>query len=881
MRCISLIILLALSCPFLTEAQVIRGRITDNGGLPMAAASVYIPELRQGTTANSQGYYELVLQPGTYTVNYQFLGYTPVTRVFSLDNESLVADITLSEQLFEIPPVRVSASGRDPAYYIMSKVIGMAPFHLRQVRTYRAEVYIRGGGSVDKLPAIVRRRLKIEANNGELQEGKYYFSESVNMITFSSPDRYVHRVISSNSSLPVDQGQTSPMDYLEASFYQPVVADIAISPLAPNAFAHYRYTFMGSSLQGEFVIDRISVTPRRKSQQLFSGTIYIVEDLWAIHSLDLTNDNLAGRVRVRQLYTPVEAGIWMPVSHEFDLDVSVMGIKGRASYTSAVKYLEVEPDRSLPLPAAYSPTADEGVEVVKTPVQREIETIMASDELSARDMSRLVRLNKKNTGRNDPRPSLEIEDKTTFIIDEDATRKDTSYWAEARPVPLTDEERTSLAAVSASETPLALRDTSTLALTIGTGAHDGEKRPVAAFIRDVAGGKHWELSQGTYLTFDGLLDLKKFSYNTVDGFVAGTGMTLSVRTGGTRRLTVAPSVSYAFSRREMMWNLSGNLLYDPLRAGNLFMRAGRLSDEFSSSGVNPLINTVSTLFFRENWMKLYNSTYIIAGHSSDLANGLNLSLSAMYEMREPLDNNASFSLFRRSDAWSVNLPDNPFVSADDEGHDPVNIFTHKHISSSLIVTFTPRQRYRLSAGAKVNEGSDWPTLRFTWKHGYNYNDTLAGHFNMVMAEISRSVSHGPLSEFKWRLIGGAFLKSDYVFLQDMYFFNTQTSPVLINMYEDAFYLKPYYSVSASGAFAECHLRYTSPVLLVKRLPGLSNTLIRENLSLAALWTPENGYYYEAGYTLSEIFLLAELGVYAGFRDTSFASLSLRLTLRLE
>ncbi|MCK7541846.1 MAG: DUF5686 family protein [Marinilabiliales bacterium] len=233
---------------------------------------------------------------------------------------------------------------------------------------------MRGGGSVDKIPALLKRRMEIEANESELEVGKYYFSESMSIITFTAPDKYVHRVVSSNSNVDLGQGQASPMDYLEASFYQPVLVDAAISPLAPNAFSHYGFTFLGSSSQGDYVIDKIGVTPRRKSQQLFSGVIYIVEDLWAIHSLDLTNENMAGTIRIRQLYTPVEQGIWMPVSHEFNADISIMGVKARATYTSAVKYLEVEPDRSLAVPSAYTAVTDEENQPeTKTPVQKEIE----------------------------------------------------------------------------------------------------------------------------------------------------------------------------------------------------------------------------------------------------------------------------------------------------------------------------------------------------------------------------------------------------------------------------------------------------------------------------------------------------------------------------
>ncbi len=351
----SLIILLAILFPWMAcNAQVLHGTITDEAGMPMPGASVYVTGLRQGTTSNQDGLYEITLPAGTFTVTWQFLGYTPVTRNITVGESDIIADITLTEQLFEIPAVRVSSSGRDPAYFIMRKAIGMAPFHLNEVKMYKAEVYIKGGGKIDKIPKMLQRQMKVEANETQIKEGQYYFMESVNVITFNAPDKYIHQVISSRSNIPASENETSPMDYLEASFYQPVIAEIAISPLSPDAFSHYTFEFLGSTSQGDFVIDKIRVTPKRKSQQLFEGVIYIVEDLWAIHSLDLANENMAGRVNVRQVYMPVEAGIWLPVSLEFRFDLSIVGVKAGASYNSAVKYLEVEPDRSLSPPSGYS-----------------------------------------------------------------------------------------------------------------------------------------------------------------------------------------------------------------------------------------------------------------------------------------------------------------------------------------------------------------------------------------------------------------------------------------------------------------------------------------------------------------------------------------------
>jgi hypothetical protein len=168
-----------------------------------------------------------------------------------------------------------------------------------------------------------------------------------------------------------------------------------------------------------------------------------------------------------------------------------------------------------------------------------------------------------------------------------------------------------------------------------------------------------------------------------------------------------------------------------------------------------------------------------------------------------------------------------------------------------------------------------------YKHGYNYNDTLSGHYDLLRAEISRSSQFAALSEFRWRISAGGFINGKNHQLQDLHYFNTQSSPVLLNDYEDVFHLKPYYSIASDGFFADTHLRYTSPYLFLKRLPGLSRTLMRENLSASMLWTPRYGFYAEAGYSVSEIFFMAEAGIYAGFRDGKYESLGFRVTLNFR
>jgi hypothetical protein len=49
-----------------SHAQILKGKITNLAGDPIQYATVYIQELKQGTTANVKGDYELRLIPESW-----------------------------------------------------------------------------------------------------------------------------------------------------------------------------------------------------------------------------------------------------------------------------------------------------------------------------------------------------------------------------------------------------------------------------------------------------------------------------------------------------------------------------------------------------------------------------------------------------------------------------------------------------------------------------------------------------------------------------------------------------------------------------------------------------------------------------------------------
>jgi hypothetical protein len=880
-----------------SRAQILKGKITNQAGYPIPYSTVYVQELKQGTTSNTKGDYEIKMPAGKYTIICQSLGFEPVLFNIVLTDKTIVKDVTLPVQYYQIPEVRITASGEDPAYGIMRKAIGLAPYYLNNISYYKANVYLKGNLVINKIPRLLKKSMKIEGSKESgssgssttMKEGDVYLMESYNEIEFTAPDKYVQKVISFNSTFPEEGNEISPMEYISASFYQPVIADIAISPLSPAAFSHYSFKYLGATPQGNYTINKIQVIPKRKSQQLFEGTIYIIDDLWCLQSVDLTNENLVGKIKIQQLYIPVQDDIWMPVSDKFEINIGIIGFKADAGYAVSVKYDDVQPNKNLKKPKIISPgysagkAAEPVADSVKSKTKKEIDKILEKDELSNRDMVKLSRLMEKESERSIPDStgkSLEIKEQTTHIIEKDAAKKDSAYWAEIRPIPLSELEIRSLRISDSIKAGSSLRDQKS-----DTAAGSGKKETSKFFqaVKNIGLGHTWADTSGFSFRFGGLAEPKSLSFNTVDGFIYGFDFRFSKTWKENKSLTVIPDIRYAFSRNQLMWRINAAYKFNGMKHREIFLRTGMTSkDVGNGGGINVFLNTASTLMFELNYLKLYQSEYLTLGYRSEIINGLNMELSSLYEMRKVLENTTDFSIINTHRTYTDNIPDNSYLGTES---DPVHGMRDQvHASLRAKITYIPFQKYRIDKGRKIAAGSDWPAFSLSWEHGINdftNKGVPESQYDMFRAEAYKHYDLGAFNEFRWRVRAGGFLDNRKLTYYDFFHFNPQPIPLLINDYEDAFMIPSYYSTSTPEAFGELHIKYTTPYLLLKLIPGLSNTLIRENISMSFLGSRYKPAYTELGYSLSEIFFLAEAGVYVGFENLTYRSIGAKLILRFN
>ncbi len=596
----SLILLLFfLSLSEMAYSQYLLGKVEDGNGLPLAAASVFIREKKQGVISNDAGEFRVSLPPGTYHIECSCLGYSSETEqiVVKAGEPEIFLKMILLPKYFELKEVIVGA-GEDPAYEIMRKAIGKAPFYRSQIKESVYEAYIKGSGKVSNIPKLME---KLAGEDLDIYKDKLFLQESFSEIRFTAPDKYEQTVKAFSSSMPNDFNPKDAINVGTASLYTPDFMGF-ISPLNPKSFAYYRFRFEGfDETEGE-IINKIKVIPKLKDPSLLDGYLYIAEGEWNIRHAELTAHPYGMTICYDINYNRVDETVFLPTSYNMDIDVSLMGIKFGFGYVSTLKYLQVQLNDSS--------------------------------------------ITEKKKSKEKKNLNINLDKRYKVKSDSLATQRDSSFWSLVRNLPLNEEEVQSY-----------VRKDSIQAYV--DSVKKEELHPRFKWSDLLTGGAFGGDSSRVYLKYDGLARAIP-EYNFADGFWAGQTLELGVRMNRSNRLKIEPMAYWAWSRECLMWNVDASFFYAPLRSGKLTLSGGSFSEDYSSRmGMLRIVNTYYTLFSGINLAKFYQKNYARADHVIDIANGLQFQVGAEWAERKMLDIHTTYSFFGDEEDVRSNVPDYP------------------------------------------------------------------------------------------------------------------------------------------------------------------------------------------------------------------------------
>ncbi|MCY7352750.1 MAG: DUF5686 and carboxypeptidase regulatory-like domain-containing protein [Cytophagaceae bacterium] len=858
LRVLSLFVFTGLLVNF-AQASGIRGVIRSTGGQPLPYASILVKGTNLGTMANDEGRYEITLQPGGYEVQFQYLGHKTLVKKVEVGADVQTLDVVMEEAAVNLAEVKIGQGREDPAYTIMRKAISMARFHQLETESWSARTYVKGTFRITDIPMLARGLLK-KAN---MEVGTTYVLESINELSFRQPNTVKERIISIRSNLP--PGTQPSINFARFSFYQPQLGDL-VSPLSPRAFNYYRFEYQGYFTDHGQTINKIRVIPRSKGLNTVAGTLNIVEDTWSLHSLGFTyTDENGFNYTLKQLFSVIQS-VWMPVSSEITLKASYLGAKGEARYVTSVRNYQIKVNPKYHQAPTIVDEKIEKEEAVALKKQKiDSKTALAQKAVTRKQLRKLAQKMEKEdrqerkTGGED----VAVVRNYSYAIDTLARIRSGTFWEQERQVPLTEIEvkgyQRADSVYKANEAKIkrdSLKNTPKFRfphLLTGHTYNYGKRSETEWYPRS--------------LTFESpLMSLTKLDFfNTVEGYLLKSRIDYSRRMGRFARWNAGVSGRYAFARERLNGGL--NIGYTNPK-NSITLTAGR--NVFQFNAANPIsegINTIYTLLNEQNYLKIYEKSYLALNGFQRLSDKVSLSAGVSFERRYPLTNNAL-------SGWR-DVTERQFSSNDPENLELNNqtaFPTHNATIITAALTYRPFAKAAIFNGQRFTINNNSPN--FTLRNRSGFGGTS---FNQVEFSVNDAmrVAKGSL-RYLARL--GTFYGNSPKYLMDFKHFNGNQT-LLQNEGTENFRLLDYYTFSTANRYAQAHADYEFRKFLLTQFPTLQLAGLRENVFVNTLFTNKTNLF-ELGYGFSGILKTLGLEVVTTFQDGKYRQIGFRVRTAL-
>ncbi|MDR0692277.1 MAG: DUF5686 and carboxypeptidase regulatory-like domain-containing protein [Prevotellaceae bacterium] len=851
----------ALLLPAVSFAQSLKGHVADGNGRGIAYATVYIRNTQQGISTNENGDFEIKMPAGTYSLVIQSMGYEALRREVTLPQTEGFLFI-LSEKTYQLPDVLIDIDPENLAATIIRHAIAMAPYYRNIVKEYTADVYLKTKIHIDQIKGLVG--MMVKKDDRKKLTNATILQESINEIKFTMPDHYEQRVKSVINASSINLKDLAGMEFDEDDLNVGLTRFDVYSanpslPLAPVAFSNYRFLYEGSMEVGDRMVNKIKVTPRRKSQELLSGYLYIVDKTWNIYSVDLLQSTTFGTVRIQQQYGEVDNDIFLPVSYIAEINLSVMGLKGSGNMTGSVKYQHVAPNEKIrrePAVTARADTLKPKANPKKEKLQAEVDELLSKENLKQRDMRKAARLQQQVAAiaeeeertEKGEKKTLEIRDNYVFTVDSSARRTDSTFWNTVRPMPLVADEL------------ITYRKNDSI-VAVATGK-DTTKKKSRDLFSELAMGHTYRIDSSLFLTFNGLIGMSAVDYNTVDGYIYGLGGSLNKRFKNQQRIQAKVFGAWAFSREAFMWETSLRHLYAPKLRAYWGIEGGQRTKDFAGDAGVGMVNLYSSILFRVNYAAFYLDNFIRIIHRIDIANGLEFYTGLQWSDRRAMQNNSNHSFFYfNTREFRPNMPRHAAVESN-----PALTADNKAALAELSLRYTPQYYYHIRRGRKIMDYSDYPTFSLTWHKGIPDVFHSISDFDFLKFHITQTFRFGYFNRFTYAVETGKFFNTKSMSFADFKHFYANDAGFSMNHdISQGYQLLPGYTHSTNQWYVGAKAHYSAPYLLIKRLPFLESMLFGEDLYLSYLLEPQRRHYVEAGYGISLDELLGA-GVFVGTHD---------------
>jgi hypothetical protein len=857
----------------LSFAGGIRGTIKNTKNEILSFATIQVKGTTKGTIANEEGKYELSLEAGSYEIVFQYLGHKTQTKRVEIKSEIITLDIILEEQSLDLSEVNVTAGREDPAYTIMRKTISMARYHLLETDSYSARTYVKGTGKIRDLSGPVKwiAGKKIEKETG-LKIGQVYVMESINDVTFKQPGTIKEKIISKRDNFPAQlksQG-SGIINFGNINIYDNKSTGTMISPLSPSAFAYYRFKYEGEFEDRGVRVNKISVIPKSQGENVFTGTINVIEDTWAVHSLDVKFANESGKFSFKQLYSPFK-DVWMPVYFESGFVIGALGIEFEGKYVTNVRDYNVQVNQKYHKQPTVIDEKIDKAQAKQLKTQKIRKDNAATQQQVTRKQARqaikeLEKEDKKEAKARKEDPDLVAD--YSLTVDSMATKRNNDFWDNERQVPLTETEVKGYKqadSINVAEAEKIKKDSirnlpnfKITHLLSGHTYHYGKREVMYGYPRRLTLTMPLaaEYLQGNF-------------YNSVEGYHINARIKYAIYNKYENRLETEGTLRYEFARTQLNGTVGVNYLFNQLES-RIGLSAGRFVYQFNNENpITPFMNTFYSLIREENYMKLYEKTFVNATYNQRINEKLTLFTNLEFAQRDSLGNNHLKPWNDRAD--KAYTPNNP-TSTELESS---RFLRHNSLILNASIRFRPFAKAGKYNDLKYSINRRKPTFILKGKFGL----LEESRFSQLELGYDQNWELQKLGDLHINARIGTFLDKPKYFIDYKHFNGNQT--IFTSASFDSFRNLNYYQFSTAKNYFELHVNDDFQKLLLTSITPLRLLGLKENLFVNYLNAIDQGNrYVEVGYGLQGgiTFLGIGVEVVGSFQNESYSGMAFRIKM---
>jgi hypothetical protein len=336
------------------SAQSISGNIYNMDNQPIPYVNIYIRELQTGTTTDENGYYFMTLTTGgEFQITVSSLGYETLNMTIVVKDEALKKTLFLKVSSIDLEEATVRASKRDSAYAIIQNAIDNKKKYLKAIDSYKTDIYVKAVEEID------RKNKKVDVtpvNNGETdginimggepipklteaQKANMALLNKLNMIemqvtlNYQYPKNYkeertAYKVYGDKRGLFIPKfGETDFNFYRNMVSLTGVAEAPIISPLSNTSILSYKFKLIETKAEGNVLVHKIKVIPRKAGNSTVNGYIYINNGLWNINRIEFefskTGLKFFDAFSLKQNYEQLEDTLWIVNRQEFNYETKV------------------------------------------------------------------------------------------------------------------------------------------------------------------------------------------------------------------------------------------------------------------------------------------------------------------------------------------------------------------------------------------------------------------------------------------------------------------------------------------------------------------------------------------------------------------------------